>query len=190
MFYAKYTIFLSVTHTCCKISPRPSFPFNSIVLLCTRFSFYIGTLSIFSTAFMTLKVLPYLQSIQLLTLFSPSFHSFFFFMCVYVIHSVVSDSLQPRGLQHARFPCPSLSPWVCSNSCPLGQWCYLTIPSSATPFSFCFQSFSASGSFLMCWPFTSSGQSTVASASVLPMNIQGWFPLELTGLISLLSKGF
>ena len=78
---------------------------------------------------------------------------------------VVSDSLWPHGRQHARLPCPSLSPEVCSNSCPLSQWCYLTISSSAAPFSFCLQSFPASGSFPMSWLFTSSGQSTGASAS-------------------------
>ena len=100
------------------------------------------------------------------------------------------DSLQPHGLQHARLPCPSLSPGVCSNSCPLSQWCYLSISSSAAPFSFCLQSFPASGSFPMSWLFASGGQSIGASAlaSVLPMNIQDWFPLGWTGFISLLSK--
>ena len=94
-------------------------------------------------------------------------------------------------LQHARLPCPSLSPEACSNSCPLSQWCYLTVSSAAAPFSFCLQSLPASGSFPVSQLFTSGGQSTGASASapVLPMNIQGWFPLGLTGLISLLSKG-
>ena len=97
----------------------------------------------------------------------------------------------PHGLQHVRLPCPSLSSRVCSNSCPLSQWCYLTISFSAAPFSFCLQSFPASGSFPMSQFFTSNGQSigASASASVLPMNIQGWFPLGLTGLISLQSKG-
>ena len=101
-------------------------------------------------------------------------------------HSVVSDSLQPRGL-----PCPSLSPRACSNSCPLSWWSHPTISSSVIPFSSCLQSFPASGSFLVSWLFVSSGQSigASASASVLPINIQGWFPLGLTGLISLLSKG-
>ena len=81
---------------------------------------------------------------------------------------------------------------VCSNSCPLSQWCYLTISSSVAPFSSCLLSFSASGSFPMSWLFPSGGQSigTSASASILPMNIQSWFPLGLTGLISLQSKGF
>ena len=100
-------------------------------------------------------------------------------------------TLQPHGLQHARLPCPSLSPGVCSNSCPLSQWCHPTISSSVVPFS-CPQSFPASGSFPVSWLFTSGGQSVEASApaSVLPMNIQGWFPLRLTDLISLLSKRF
>ena len=82
------------------------------------------------------------------------------------------------------------SPKVCSISCPLSQWCHRTISSSATPFSSCPQSFPASGSILMSWLFASGGQGigTSASASVLPMNIQGWFPLVLTGLISLKSK--
>ena len=84
----------------------------------------------------------------------------------------------------------SLSPGVYSNSCPLSQWCYLTISSSVAPFSFCLQSFPSSGSFTISQLFTSGGQSIGASASapVLPLNIQGWFPLGLTGLISLPSK--
>ena len=100
-------------------------------------------------------------------------------------------TLRPHGLEHTRLPCPSLSPGVCSDSYPLSQWCYLTISSSAALFSFCLQSFPASGSFPMSRVFTSGGQNigASASASVLPMNIQGWFPLGLTGLISLLSKG-
>ena len=101
----------------------------------------------------------------------------------------MSNSLQPHKLQHSRLLCPPLSPRVCSNSHPLHQWCYLTISSSATPFSFCFQSFPASGSFLTSWLFTSGGQSVRASASVFPINIQGWFSLGWTGLIFLQSKG-
>ena len=102
----------------------------------------------------------------------------------------MSSSLWPHGLQHARLPYPSLSPRVCSNSCLLSRWCYLT-SSSATPFSFCLQSFPALGSFPVSQLFTSGGQSIniKALATVLPMNIQGWFPLGLTGLISLLPKG-
>ena len=104
---------------------------------------------------------------------------------------VVSDSLWPHGLQHAGLPWPSPSPGVCSNSCPLSQWCYLTISSSVVPFSSCPQSFPASGSFPMSWLFTPGGQTIGASASatVLPMNTQGWFPLGLTGLISPEPKG-
>ena len=104
-------------------------------------------------------------------------------------HSVMSDSLQPHGLQHARPPCPSPTPGVYSNSCPLSRWCHPAISSSVVPFSSCPQSFPASGSFLMSQLFASDGQSIGASASVLPMNIQGWFPFGLIGLISLLSKG-
>ena len=105
-------------------------------------------------------------------------------------HSVMSDSLQPRGLQHARLPGPSPSPGACSNSSSLNQWCKPTILSSVVPFSSCLPSFPASGSFLMSQLFASGGESigALASASVLPMTIQGWFPLGLTGLISLQSK--
>ena len=105
-------------------------------------------------------------------------------------HSLVSDSLWPHGLEHARLPCPSLTPGACSNSFLSNQWCHPTISSSVVPFSSCFQSFPASGSFLMN-QFSSSGQTigTSASASVLPMNIQDLFPLGWTGLISLQSKG-
>ena len=102
---------------------------------------------------------------------------------------VVSDSLQPHRLQHFRLPCPSPSPWACSNSCPLSQWCHPTISSSGVPFSACLLSFPPSGSFLMSQLFTSGGQTIGSSGSVLPMNIQDWFPLGLTGLISLQSKG-
>ena len=99
-------------------------------------------------------------------------------------------SLQTHGLQHTRLPCPSPSPTACSNLCPLGWWCRPTISSSVTPFSSCLQSFPASGAFPISWLFASSNQSIGASAfaSVFPMNIQGWFPLGLIGLI-LLSKG-
>ena len=104
--------------------------------------------------------------------------------------SVVSDSLWPHGLQHARHPCLSPSPGASSNSCPLSWWCRPTISSTVIPFSSYLQSFPASGSFLISQFFTSDGQSTgvSASASVLPMNIQDWFPLGWTGLISLQSR--
>ena len=103
----------------------------------------------------------------------------------------MSDSLWPCGLQHTRLPCPSLSHRACANSCPLIRWCHPTIASSAAPFFSCPQSFPASGSFPMIWLFASGGQNIGASASapVLLMNIQGWLPLGLTGLISLLSRG-
>ena len=106
-------------------------------------------------------------------------------------HSVMSNSLQPHGMQHTRLPCPSPSPGACSNSCPLNRWCQPTISSSVVPFSSCLQSFPASGSCLMCLVFTSGGQSmgVLASSSILPMNIPRWFPLGLTGFISLQSKG-
>ena len=101
-------------------------------------------------------------------------------------HSVMSDSLWPHGLQHARLPCPSPTPRACSNSCPLSRWCHPTISSPVVPFSSWLQSFPASGSFLMSWLFTSGGHSIGASASVLPVNIQNWFPLGLTGVIQYL----
>ena len=102
----------------------------------------------------------------------------------------MSNSLWPHGLQHIRLPCPFLSLRVCSYLCPLNQWYHPTILSSVAPFSPCPQSFPSSGSFLVSQLFASSGQSIgSASVSVLSMNIQGWFPLRLAGLISLLSKG-
>ena len=101
---------------------------------------------------------------------------------------VMSDSLQPHGLQHARPPCPSPTPRVYPNSCPSSRWYLPIILSSDVSFSSCLQSFPVSGSFPESQFFTSSGQSVEASASVLPMNIQGWFSLELPGLISLQSR--
>ena len=105
--------------------------------------------------------------------------------------SVLSSSLWLYGLQHTRLPCPSPSPGVCSNLRPLSWWCHPTISSSVALFSFCLPSFPASECFLMNWVFTSGDQSIGASAStsVLLMNIQDWFPLGWTGLISLLSMG-
>ena len=104
---------------------------------------------------------------------------------------VVSNSLRPHGLQHARPSCPSPTPGVYSNSCPLSRWGHSTISSCVVPFSSRLQSFPASGSFQMSRFFTSGGQSVgvAASASVLPINIQDWFPLGWTGWISLQSKG-
>jgi len=105
--------------------------------------------------------------------------------------SVVFDSLRPHELQHTRLPCPSPIPRACSNSCPLSLWCHPTISSSVIPFSSCLQSLPASGSFPMSQFFTLEGQriEVSSSASVLPMNIQDWFPLGWTGWISLQSKG-
>ena len=106
-------------------------------------------------------------------------------------HSVMSNSLQPHGLQHARPCCPSLTPGACSNLYPLSRWCHPTISSSVIPFSSHLQSFPGSRSFPMSHFFTSGGQNieVSASASVLPTNILDWFPLGLTGLISLQPKG-
>ena len=112
------------------------------------------------------------------------------FSSVQFSSSVASDSLWPHGLQHTRPPCPTPTPRVYSNLCPLSQWCHPTILSSVLPFSSCLQSFPASGSFQMSQLFTSGSQSigVSASASVLPMYIQDLFPLGWTGWISLLSK--
>ena len=105
-------------------------------------------------------------------------------------HSVVSDSLRPHGLHHARLPCPSPTPGACSNSCPWSWWCHPSISSSVIPFSSSLQSFPASGSFQMSQFFASDSQHIGASASTsfLPLYIQGWFPLGWTGLISLKSE--
>ena len=104
-------------------------------------------------------------------------------------HQITSDSLQPHGLQRTSLLCPPPSPRVCSNSCPLSRWCHPTISSSVAPFSSCTQSFPASGSPSLSQHFTLGGQGIGASASVLPVNIQGWSPLGLTGLLSLQSRG-
>ena len=103
--------------------------------------------------------------------------------------SVISDSLQPRGLQHARLPCPSLSPGACPSLCPSSQWCHPTISSSLAPFFSCPQSFPASGSYPMSRLFTSGGECIGTSASVLPMNVQSWFLSRLTGFIFLVPIG-
>ena len=112
-----------------------------------------------------------------------------FVVSVQFSHSVMPDSLQTHGLQQARLPCPSPTPRVYSNSCPLSWWCHPTISSSVVHFSSCLKSFPASGSFPKSKCFTSGGWGIAASASVLPMNIQDWFPLWQTGWISLQPKG-
>ena len=116
---------------------------------------------------------------------------FLWFSSVQFSHSVVSNSLQPRELQHTRLPCLLPTPELYSNSCPLSRWCHPTISSSVIPFSSCFQSFSASRSFQMIQLFASGGQSigVSASTSVLPTNTQDSSPLGWTGWISLQSKG-
>ena len=131
-----------------------------------------------SSEFQTCKIKPILATMYQYWLLSDHNN------CCYSV-----AKLQPHGLQHTRVPCPSLSPGVCSHSCSLSQWCYLTISSSMIPSSS--QSFPPSRSFPMSQLFASGGQSfgPSASESVLPVNIQGWFSLRLTGLISLQSKG-
>ena len=107
------------------------------------------------------------------------------------VQSVILSASWPHGLQHARLPCPSVTPRAYSNSCPLSRWCHPIISSPVIPFSSCLQSFLASGSYLMSQLFISGGQSigVWASASVLPMNTQDWSPLGRTGWISLRAKG-
>ena len=118
-----------------------------------------------------------------------------FRVCIYQFSSVQSLScvwlLGPHGMQKTRLPCPSPTPGACPDSCPLSRWCHPTISSSVVPLSSCLQSFPASASFPISQFFTSGGQSIGVSASalVLSMNIQDWFPLGLTCLISLQSKG-
>ena len=131
-----------------------------------------------------------------LTCFTLPFQSFSFLSMVRInfccsVAQLCPTLFGPHGLQHARLPCPSPSPRAWSNSCPLSWWCHPAISSAVVHLSSCLQSFSASGSFPMSWLFISGGQSIGVSAlaSVLPVNIQEWFPLGLTGLISLLSKG-
>ena len=120
-------------------------------------------------------------------------HHHMHFCCVSQFSSVTQScpTLWPHGLQHTRLPRPSPTPKACSNSCPTSQWCHATTSSSVIPFSFCLQYFPASGSFQMSQFFPSGGQriGVSASASVLPMNNQNWFPLAWTGWTSLQSKG-
>ena len=156
--------------------------------------------SSFPSSFFTIHLLSSLSFYWLNTwIFLPAYPIFMdmseslkqaFVNSVQFSHSVVSNSLPPHGLQHNRLPCPSPTPRVYSNSCPLSQWCHSTILSSVVPFSSRLQSFRASGSFQMSQFFPSGGQSigVSVSASVLQMNIQDWFPLGWTSWISLQSK--
>ena len=116
----------------------------------------------------------------------------FLFLILFFTHAVMSYSLCTHGLQHAGLPCSLPSLGACSNSFPLSWWCHPTIPPSVVLSSSCLQSFPGSGSFLKSQLFAWGGQSNGAStlASVLPMNIQDWFPLGWTGWIYLQSKGF
>ena len=117
-------------------------------------------------------------------------HPLYQFSSVQFSRSVVSDSSQPHGLQHSRLPCPSSTPGAYSNSCPSSWWYHPTISSSVVPFSSRLQSFPASGSVPISQFFPSGGHSIgISASSVLPMNIQGWFPLRLTGFISMESEG-
>ena len=146
----------------------------------TSLQMFIPELSPWNTLVMSIKTYIY-------TKFSCG--AFGFELLLLFSHCKLCHSLQPHRLQHIRLPCPTLSPGVCSNSYPLSQWCHLTITYSVSPFSSCPQSLPVSGYFPMSWLFSSGGQSIGMSASVLPVNIQGWFPWGLTGLISFLSKG-
>ena len=160
--------------------PRPYSKFMlAVYFTCGNISFRV-TLSINLTLSSNLPMSIILFSMSVSTFSSVQFSL-----------SVVFDSLWPHGLQHARPPCPSPTLGVYSNSCPLCQKCHPTISSSVIPFSFCLQSFPASGYFQMSQLFASGGHSVgvSAAASVLPVNIQDWFPLGWTGCISLLSKG-
>ena len=138
----------------------------------------------------SLMIWPFYLSLLSLVIMIPSYKSLTI-QSIQFSDSVMSNSLWPHGLQHARLPCLSPTARASSNSCPLSQWCHSTISSPVVPFSSCLQFFPSSGSFLMSQFFASGGQSMgiSASASVFPMNIHDLFPLGLTGLISLQSKG-
>ena len=156
-------------------------------------SLLFNTLSRFVIAFLPRNrhlLISWLQSLSTVILETKKIKSATVSTSVQFSHSVVSDSLRPNGLQHTRPACPSPTSGVYSNSCPLSPWCHPTI-SSCFPFSFCLQSFPASGSFPMSQLFTWGGQSigVSVSASVLPMSTQDWSPLGWTGWISLQSKG-
>ena len=152
-------------------------------------------------AYKMIQIMAKNQCLKSTSFFKSRFSSKYFFPLNIIIshkqvsvqfsRSVVSNSLWPHELQHARAPCPSPTPGVYPNPCPLSRWCHPTISSSVVPFSSQLQSFPASGSFQMSQLFTSGGQSITVSASpsVLPMNIQELFPLGWTGWIALQSKG-
>ena len=158
---------------------------------------FISSLSTPNLVF-TPSTLIFISALSGMTSFANSIARFFFILFEswsflhsdQISRSVVSDSLRPHELQHARPPCPSPTPGVYPNSCLLSRWCHPTISSSVIPFSSCPQSFPASGSFPVSQFFTSGDQRIeVSASSVRPMNIQDWFPLGWTGWISLQSKG-
>ena len=154
-------------------------------------SSFLEEISRFSPSVVFLYFIPLFVKEGLVSLLDILRNSAFSWVLSLLNPKVMSNSLWPYQLQHTRFPCPSPFPRVCSKLCPLSHRCHPTISSFVVPFFSCLQSFPASGSFPMSQFFASGGQSikASASASVLPMNVQGLFPLGLTGLISLQSKG-
>ena len=167
-------VFSNESALCIRWPKYWSFTFSTILPMNIQVRFPLGLISLIS-----------LQSKGLSRVFSNTTPS------VQFSHSIMSNYLRPHGLQHSRSPCPSPTPGVYSTSCPSSRGYHPTTSSSVVPFSSCLQSFPASGSFPMSQLFASGGQSIGASASalVLPVNIKDWFPLGLTALISLLSKG-
>ena len=178
--------FIFLTYGCPIVSAL--FDENSILILLSCFCRFVKT----KAQFVCISVFSIL--LQCLCLPHHHYHTviiIIIYQSVQFSHWVVSDSLQPHGQQHTRPPCPSPTPRVYSNSSPLSWWCHATISSSVVPFSSHLQSFPVSGSFQISQLFTSGDQSigVSASTSILPMNVQGWFPLGWTGWISLQSKG-
>ena len=159
---------------------------TGVCLACSVISLFTHSLVMFRVSYIYMNISIYMFSFVIVS--SVLMGLSICWYCCSVAQSCLT--LRRHGVQYARLPRPSLSPWVCSNSCSLSRWCHPTSSSSVAPFSSCLQFFPASGSFPVSHVFASGGQRIRASgsASVLPMNIQGWFPLGLTGLISLLSK--
>ena len=171
------------------LSFKPDFSLSSFSLIKRLFSsFSLSAIRVVSSAFLKLLIfLPAILSPAYDWKIQPSILHYVLCISVQFSRSVVSDSWRPHGPQHARLPCPSPTPGVYPNSCPLTQWCHPTISSSVVPFTSCHQSFAAWGSFQMSQFFTWGGQSigVSASTSVLPVNTQDWSPLGWTGFISL-----
>ena len=171
------------------LSFKPAFSLSSLSLIKKLFSSSsLSAIRVVSSAFLRLLIfLPAILSPAYDWKIQPSILHYVLCISVQFSRSVVSDSWRPHGPQHARLPCPSPTPGVYPNSCPLTQWCHPTISSSVVPFTSCHQSFAAWGSFQMSQFFTWGGQSigVSASTSVLPVNTQDWSPLGWTGFISL-----